>query len=804
MSEHDAFSARRGALPRALDVAVLAALLLLSLLGLQAAYGGIQFLVTGATGLLVGTLIALAGARWRWGILPITGASIGAHLLLGSAFAAPDAALWHVVPSLGSLRELLVMPVTAWKSMLTVAAPVGAADGVLGVAWMSMLLLGVLGMSLVLRTAHYVAAWTVPFVMLLVSIVFGTAEPVWPMTRGILFAVLSLAWLTWRFESARIASARSTIISDSARPGSWSNPVLRRRVLGGALILALACGGTLGAQVLLDPPAGSARTALRDSMVPPFDPSREVSPLNEFRGYLKDQRETTLFTVTGAEGGDWMRLATLDSYDLQSFSVAGGEDASSPSGAFLRTATGVDLHKASPQARTATITVGAYEGVWLPTFGARTNRVDELAPTDGTLRSSLYLNGASQTAVDAAGLRDGDSYVLSYEPDPVHDPEDQRSWRFSDEALPPVEGLPAEVEQVAKDAIGDAPDDYAKMENLTSTIRSTGSFSHGIDEDEALSRSGHGIARLSAMLTTTNSFDRERVDEIPQGRIGDQEQYAALTALLARSVGIPARVVVGFRVPEGTQDAATVTGNDVTAWVEVHFEGIGWVRFDPTPEDDQTPTQPEKKKVEKPQPQVAQPPPPPAEPPSLPPGATSEDNPDPPEEDPGASVWVVYAAAGASPLLLLALALGAIALAKSRRRTHRRLRGGPAQRIDGAWQELLDLRTDLGRVPDARATRRELAAAVDAELPEAGFTALAERADRGVFGPEDLSDDAVQEYWDQTAQSRRALLLAVPWHRRLRARFSLRSFRRRRALARETRDPARARSARRHRSEEDR
>src|SRR5690625_8023386 len=36
--------------------------------------------------------------------------------------------------------------------------------------------------------------------------------------------------------------------------------------------------------------------------------------------------------------------------------------------------------------------------------------------------------------------------------------------------------------------------------------------------------------------------------------IGDQEQYAALTAVLARSIGIPARVGMGFEVPEGQEE----------------------------------------------------------------------------------------------------------------------------------------------------------------------------------------------------------------------------------------------------------
>lgn len=57
---------------RALDIAALAALFLLAVLGFHHVYGGIQYLLTGVMALVFGTLIALIGARWRWGPLRIT------------------------------------------------------------------------------------------------------------------------------------------------------------------------------------------------------------------------------------------------------------------------------------------------------------------------------------------------------------------------------------------------------------------------------------------------------------------------------------------------------------------------------------------------------------------------------------------------------------------------------------------------------------------------------------------------------------------------------------------------------------
>jgi hypothetical protein len=57
--------------------------------------------------------------------------------------------------------------------------------------------------------------------------------------------------------------------------------------------------------------------------------------------------------------------------------------------------------------------------------------------------------------------------------------------------------------------------------------------------------------------------------------------------VLARSVGLPARLVNGFA--GGRENPiggfVEVTRSDAHAWVEIHFERAGWVRYDPTPPD---------------------------------------------------------------------------------------------------------------------------------------------------------------------------------------------------------------------------
>ena len=68
------------------------------------------------------------------------------------------------------------------------------------------------------------------------------------------------------------------------------------------------------------------------------------------------------------------------------------------------------------------------------------------------------------------------------------------------------------------------------------------------------------------------------------GRTGYCEQFAAAMAVMARELGIPARVAVGFLQPEHIEgDTWVYSSHDLHAWPELFFSGSGWVRFEPTP-----------------------------------------------------------------------------------------------------------------------------------------------------------------------------------------------------------------------------
>ena len=68
---------------------------------------------------------------------------------------------------------------------------------------------------------------------------------------------------------------------------------------------------------------------------------------------------------------------------------------------------------------------------------------------------------------------------------------------------------------------------------------------------------------------------------------GHCEYFASAMAVMLRTLGIPARVVNGFRTGEYNDVTGSyiIRGKDAHSWVEAYIPGVGWTEFDPTPPD---------------------------------------------------------------------------------------------------------------------------------------------------------------------------------------------------------------------------
>ncbi|GAB3623395.1 DUF3488 and transglutaminase-like domain-containing protein [Mariniluteicoccus endophyticus] len=179
------------------------------------------------------------------------------------------------------------------------------------------------------------------------------------------------------------------------------------------------------------------------------------------------------------------------------------------------------------------------------------------------------------------------------------------------------------------------------------------------------------------------------------------EQFSTSMAMMARIVGIPSRVAVGFLPGERVGDHYEVQIRDMHAWPELWFEGYGWVRFEPTPSVASPPAwtiaargtgeRPITGNTPTPQPEqtVA-----PTEEPTPTPEPEPTQVPVPPA-GPQFPIWQALAAAGL--VALIALLAASPMLIRNRRRDIRLTPAAdPGLRVENAWDEVRDSVIDHG------------------------------------------------------------------------------------------------------------
>ncbi len=200
-------------------------------------------------------------------------------------------------------------------------APVPAAEGFLIAPFLLALVAGTLTTSLALRART--AAWALLPAggFLAIQIALGTSEPAVPVIEGVVFAVVSIVWLALR--QAWAPSQGAVPLGDGAgvRAGAM------RRVLMGAGVVAVAVVVGVVTSGFAAPAA--PRYVLRDVVIPPFDVRAYPSPLQSFRGYVRDFADEPLFTVSGLPVGARVRLAAMDAYSGTVYNVSEGGAGSS-------------------------------------------------------------------------------------------------------------------------------------------------------------------------------------------------------------------------------------------------------------------------------------------------------------------------------------------------------------------------------------------------------------------------------------------------------------------------------------------
>ena len=172
----------------------------------------------------------------------------------------------------------------------------------------------------------------------------------------------------------------------------------------------------------------------------------------------------------------------------------------------------------------------------------------------------LWAGGPTDTS------RENDQYTVhSLDVEPTA-PQLQAAPPPDDSALDHYLGLPA-----------DLPTEVRTLAQQI-TANSTGEWA------EAVALEYYFTSNFTYSLSVPAGSGNDAIERFLSSKEGFCEQFAGTMAAMARSLGIPAVVAVGFTPGELQSDGSiVVTTHDAHAWPMLYFSGIGWVRFEPTP-----------------------------------------------------------------------------------------------------------------------------------------------------------------------------------------------------------------------------
>lgn len=684
--------------PRAAELAWTVALVALGGLALSSGYEGWT-----ATAALVGTAVAgillvVLGRAVRLSTFVVTVVALTllvllVTVLLRSGDAPADARPWQLLAD--AVPRLVTGPRPA------PAVPDLLAPGIL--------LVGLVAVLVGVRTGRDRRHRASPLVGALVLYVAGTALTAgeadrWGLVAAALLVVTVAGW--------------SLLGSVASGSGAVEGPVRQRFVAAGALA-AVALPLVVAGALLDRADAFDPRTVVD----PPVTRVVVANPLPQLDAWARDP-ERELFGVTGDVFP--LHLAVLTDYDgaawaaPSAFRPLGEADPVLPAGdrraRVVNRVTLVDLPRP-----------------WLPVSGSPQSVGLGSALVDADSGSLIDPRATSGTSYDVVGLVDApdDATALAAAlPDPVAVPAQ----------LLAIPGIPEGLREYARSAVEGAGTPFARAKAIEAAVRGTRTL-----DPEA--PGGSSYRRVQTFLLGEEGTSGAQA--------GGPEQFATSFAVLARAVGLPTRVVVGFTpgtdAVEGSPGTRLVRGRDALAWPEVYFAGAGWVPFSPTPEvaefgpdvDDDAP--------------IPSVPPTPAANPS---GAVTVEVAAPPGAQRGTDLApiLVGTAAVLGAALLPLLVLGAMRLRL--RAAHRRAG------VPGAWAELLD----VAHLADLRShdgqDAREVATALDLTAGGSAARAVVRAAEHDAWAP-DPSATTADAAWRGTREVARGVRRSLPPRRRL-------------------------------------
>jgi transglutaminase-like putative cysteine protease len=287
--------------------------------------------------------------------------------------------------------------------------------------------------------------------------------------------------------------------------------------------------------------------------------SMGVNPMLDMGRNLRRGENSVALRYTG-EGPVYLRMTTLDQFDGRTWQLSPRDNQHNVDGIFP-TPPGLTTTDEIPQHKYRVNVDKWLRSTWVPMpYPTR-----ELSINGKWHYALPTLDVQSANNRTTAGMK---YTVTSYEVNPTEEalrsainiaPPDQYTAQ-----VPP--NVPSSIRAKAQEVTAAAKGNhYLQATELQDWFRSADNFTYSTSNQD-----GSGISALEDFLF--------------ESKTGYCEQFATAMALMARTLGIPARVALGFLPGTLDKDGKYVVQmHDMHAWPELYFDGVGWVRFEPTP-----------------------------------------------------------------------------------------------------------------------------------------------------------------------------------------------------------------------------
>lgn len=385
-------------------------------------------------------------------------------------------------------------------------------------------------------------AWAFPVLVMPYAV---AALAIYTEASPVFFGYAAIAFVVVLATSVR-NQALASLPAGTTRRG-WRTGVTRAAAASGALALFL----TGVAAIPIPERSANAANAGGTGAVQLGDPSLDL-----IRNVTSTSDQPVLTYTTSDEAGEYLRLAALAAFDNRGFHLTATDLVPFPLNAGPAP---VDTKRIRTSVKIADLASEYLPMPWIPA---------------GAEVPANWRYDPRTMAVVAVG-------------------DDRRSatrrleYTVTSERLPAVEDFLPGVAEAGRPADGGVtlalPDEVSPAVRELAEQVTAGDVTAG---QKALSlrdflRSG---AFTYSTVVSPGSTLQTLDDFLLGSRVGYCEQFAGGLAVMARMLGIPSRVVVGFLPGKKVDGQWEVNARNMHAWTEVYFDdGIGWVPLDPTP-----------------------------------------------------------------------------------------------------------------------------------------------------------------------------------------------------------------------------